>query len=80
MNYRKGLVKKIHMSPESFWHTKQFCYIFTPADQLLCTILHKNGPTTYNERFTACNIMALVKNKSRCDRSVRVLELSPRDA
>ena len=45
MNYRNGLAKKIHMSPCSFWHTKQFCHIFTPVDQLLCSILHKNGPT-----------------------------------
>ena len=58
--HRKGLEKKIHMSPGSFWHTKQFCHIFTPADQLLCSILHKNGPTTYNEHFTAYNIMTLV--------------------
>ena len=48
------------MSPGSFWHTKQFCHIFTPVDQLLCSILHKNGPTTYNEHFAAYNIMALV--------------------
>ena len=48
------------MSPCSFWHTEQFCHIFTPVDQLLCSILHKNGPTTYNEHFTAYNIMALV--------------------
>ena len=48
------------MSPCSFWHTKQFCHIFTPVDQLLCSILHKNGPTTYNEHLTAYNIMALV--------------------
>ena len=60
MNYRKGLAKKIHMSPSSFWHTEQFCHIFTPVDQLLCSILHKNGPTTYNEHFTAYNIMTLV--------------------
>ena len=60
MNYRKGLAKKIHMSPCSFWHTKQFCHIFTSVDQLLCSVLHKNGPTTYNEHFTAYNIMALV--------------------
>ena len=60
MNYRKGLAKKIHMSPCSFWHKKQFCHIFTPVDQLLCSILHKNGPTTYNEHFTAYNITALV--------------------
>ena len=60
MNYRKGLAKNIHMSPGSFWRTKQFCHIFTPVDQLLCSILHKNGPTTYNEHFTAYNIMALV--------------------
>ena len=26
----------------------------------MCSILHKNGPTTYNEHFTAYNIMALV--------------------
>ena len=60
MNNRKGLAKKIHMSPCSFWHTEQFCHIFTPVGQLLCSILHKNGPTTYNEHFTAYNIMALV--------------------
>ena len=48
------------MSPCSFWHTEQFCHIFTPVDQLLCRILHKNGPTTYNEHFTAYNKMALV--------------------
>ena len=48
------------MSPGLFWHTKHFCHIFTPVDQLLCSILHKNGPTTYNEHFTAYNIMALV--------------------
>ena len=60
MNYRKGLAKKIHMSPCLFWHTEQFCHIFTPVDQLLCSILHKNGPTTYNEHFTAYNIMAFV--------------------
>ena len=60
MNDRKGLAKKIYMSPVSFWHTKQFCHIFTPVDQLLCSILHKNGPTTYNEHFTAYNIMTLV--------------------
>ena len=59
MNYRKGSAKKIHMSPCSFWHTEQFCHIFTPVDQLLCSILHKSGPTTHNEPFTAYNIMAL---------------------
>ena len=59
MKYRKELAKKIHMSPGSFWHTKQFCHNFTPVDQLLCSILHKNGPTTYNEHFTAY-IMTLV--------------------
>ena len=59
MNYRKGLAKKIHMSPGSFWHTKQFCHFFTPVDQLLCSILHKNEPTSYNEHFTAYSIMAL---------------------
>ena len=59
MNYRKGSAKKNHMSPCSFWHTEQFCHIFTPVDQLLCSILHKNGPTTYNEPFTTYNIMAL---------------------
>ena len=48
------------MSPGSFWHTKQFCHIFTPVDQLLCSILHKNGPTTYNEHFTVYNIMTFV--------------------
>ena len=60
MNYRKGLAKKIHMSPCSFWRTKQFCHIFTPVDQLSCSILHKNGPTTDNEHFTGYNIMTLV--------------------
>ena len=60
MNYRKRLAKKIHMSPCSFWHTKQFCHIFTPVSQLLSSILHKNGPTTYNEHFTAYSIMAFV--------------------
>ena len=61
MNYRKGISeKKNHMSPGSFWHTEQFCHFFTPVDQLLCSILHKNGPATYNEDFTAHNIMALV--------------------
>ena len=60
MNYRKGLAKKIHMSPCSFWHTKQFCHIFTPVDHFLCSILHKNGPATYNEHFTAYKIVALV--------------------
>ena len=60
MNYRKGLAKKIHMSPCSFWHTKHFCHIFTPADQLSCSIVQKNGSTTYNEHFTVYNIMALV--------------------
>ena len=48
------------MSPSSFWHTKLFCHIFTPVDQLLCSVLHKNGPTTYNAHFTAYNIMTLV--------------------
>ena len=38
------------MSPCSFWHTKQFCHIFTPVDQLLCSILHKNGPTSSEAR------------------------------
>ena len=28
------------MSPCSSWHTKQFCHIFTPVDQLLCSGLH----------------------------------------
>ena len=60
MNYRKGFAKTNHLSPGSFWHTKQFCHIFTPVSQLLCSILHKNGPTTYNEHFTAYNIMAFV--------------------
>ena len=59
MNYRWGIAKKIHISPCSFWHTKQFCHIFTPVDQLLCSILIKNGPTTYNEHFSAYNVMAL---------------------
>ena len=50
------------MSPYSFWHTKQlqFCHIFTPCRPTLCSILHKNGPTTYNEHFTADNSMTLV--------------------
>ena len=48
------------MSPDSFWHTEQFCHIFTPVDQLLCSILHKNGPTTYNEHITVYNIMEFV--------------------
>ena len=35
MNYRKGLAKKKnHMSPGLYWHTRQFCHIFTPVDQL----------------------------------------------
>ena len=59
MNYRMGLAKN-HISPGSFWHTKQLCHIFTLVDQLSCSILHKNGPTTYNEHFTAYNIMTLV--------------------
>ena len=59
MNYRKGLANKIHMSQGSFWHTEQFCHIFIPVETLLCSILHKNGPTTYNAHFTAYNIMAL---------------------
>ena len=34
MNYRKGISENNHMSPGSFWHTKHFCHIFTPVDQL----------------------------------------------
>ena len=41
MNY-KGISDKIHKSPGSFWHTEQFCHIFTLVDQFLCSILHKN--------------------------------------
>ena len=48
------------MSAGSFWHTKQFCHIFTPEDQLFCSILHENWPTTYNEHFSAYNIMTFV--------------------
>ena len=29
-------------------------------DQVLCSVLHKNGPTTYNEHFIPYNIMTLV--------------------
>ena len=59
MNYRKGLAKKIHLSPGSFWHTKQFCHIFTPVDQLLGSILQKTD-LLHTEHFTAYNIMTSV--------------------
>ena len=38
MNYRKWLAKKNHMSPGLFCHTKQFCHIFTPLDQLFFAV------------------------------------------
>ena len=60
MNYKKEIAKKNRMSPASFWQTRQFCHFFTPVAQLFCSILHWNWPTTYNEHFTAYNIMTYV--------------------
>ena len=61
MNYRKGFAKKNSCHQVRFGTPSNFVTFSPPVDQLLCSDLHKNGHTTYNEHFTAYNIMTLVR-------------------
>ena len=60
MNYRKGLEKKFICHQVCFGTPSNFVTFSSPVDQLFCSVLHKNGHTTYNEHFTAYKFMTFV--------------------
>ena len=60
MNHKGLAKKKFKCHLVRFGTPSNFFTFLPPVDQLLCSVLHKNGHATYNEHFTAYNIMKLV--------------------